>query len=437
MKTFSQGGLRTPKLNKVQKTKKINAESLWKDDVNSTIQHMFTNMVGFDNTEDLKLSEFPEFKEKIWKSEVPDGLFYNLKSLVLDTFLESSSAIPSCVLSNLKNLETLEVRSSDALKQVFDTERPLNVNGHALKRSHKDVLNLNNLKSLKVHNCNGLRYIFTPSIILGLVQLQDIEVKNCALIEEIIRKGRENYAEIDKIFIPQLNSISLESLPSLTRFCSGINSLACPSLKSIRVARCPEIETFVFADMKHQSDHIAPLFCEKVAFPRVEEIILLHLGKLQLIWHNQLHGDSFCKLKEVRVEFCENLVTIIPSNSTQRLLTFQNLETLTVENCWNIKSLFPVSIATSLLQLKRLMLYSCSLEEIVSKGKVGLAPRFLFPQLTCLKLDNLPELKHFYMGSYTAEWSMLKELLVYQCEKLKAYALHGESQPALFSFEKI
>ncbi|XP_044475649.1 uncharacterized protein LOC123203366 [Mangifera indica] len=189
--------------------------------------------------------------------------------------------------------------------------------------------------------------------------------------------------------------------------------------------------------MKHQPDHIAPLFCEKVVFPRLEEMILLHLGKLKLIWRNQLRGNSFCKLKEVRVEFCENLVTIVPSNSAQGLLTFQNLETLTVGNCWNIKSLFPVSTATSLLQLKNLWLFSCGLEAIVAEQEVDGTPKFFFPQLTRLKLDNLPELKHFYMGSYTAEWPMLKELLVYFCKKIKVHAYDGESQPALFSFEKV
>ncbi|XP_044475558.1 uncharacterized protein LOC123203299 isoform X3 [Mangifera indica] len=393
--------------------------------------------LGFSNMEDLKLSEFPELKEKIWKCEVPEGLLYNLKSLVLDAFLESSTTIPSFVLSDLENLETLEVRNCDSLKQVFDTETLPKLGGHTSKRSHQDVLNLNNLKSIRVHNCNGLRYIFTATLILGLVQLQDIEVKDCGLIEEIIRKEGENDAEIDKIFIPQLNSISLEALPNLTRFCSGINSLACPSLKSIRVARCPEIETFISADMKHQSDHIAPLFCEKVAFPRLEEMILLHLRKLQLIWHNQLHRDSFRKLKELRVEFCENLVTIVPSVITQGLLTFQNLETLTVENCWSIKSLFPVSIATGLLQLKKLTLLSCGLEEIVSKQEVDGTPKFLFPQLTWLMLCNLPELKHFYMGSHTAEWPTLKELYVSDCNKIKVYTSDGESQLALFSFEKV
>ncbi|KAJ0086798.1 hypothetical protein Patl1_07070 [Pistacia atlantica] len=187
---------------------------------------------------------------------------------------------------------------------------------------------------------------------------------------------------------------------------------------------------------KHITD-INPLFNEKVAFTSLEKMILFHLDNLQLIWHNQLYGDSFSKLKEVRVKFCEKLMTTFPSNSTQGLLTFQNLETLIVENCWSMKRLFPVSIATGLLQLKELEISSCGLEEIVAKEEVNDAPSFLFPQLTFLRLNNLPKLIHFYLGLHTIEWPMLKQLVVYNCGKTKLYASDGESQPALFSFEKV
>ncbi|KAJ0085893.1 hypothetical protein Patl1_07049 [Pistacia atlantica] len=219
-------------------------------------------------------------------------------------------------------------------------EGQLNADGHTLKKTHQEVLDFNNLKSFKVHNCCSLRQIFTSSIILGLAQLKEIEVKNCALIEEIISKEEEKEANIEKIRVPQLNSIIFESLPNLISFYLGMNTLECPALKAITVAKCPQIQTFVFTDTKHRFDHIVPLLSEK------------------LIWDNQLHGDSFSKLKEVRVEFCKKLMTIVASNSTQGLLTFYDLETLTVNNCWNMKSLFPVSIAIGLLQLKELI---CSL----------------------------------------------------------------------------
>ncbi|KAJ0086503.1 hypothetical protein Patl1_07023 [Pistacia atlantica] len=313
-------------------------------------------LVGFPNSEYLRLSAFPTLEDRFWNAKVPTSFFYSLKWLVLDMCLDTSCGIPFNVLCNLKNLETLEIRSCDSLKEVFDMEGQLNVDGHTLKKSHQEVLAFNNLKSFEVHNCCSLRHIFTPSIILGLAQLKEIEVINCALIEEIISKEEENEADIEKIMITQLNSIILESLPNLTSFYSGMNTLECPALKAITVAKCPQIETFVFADIKHQSDNIVPLLSEK------------------LIWHNQLHADSFGKLKQVTIKFCEKLMTIVLANNSQGLLTFHNLESLHVKKCWSMKSLFPVSTATSLVKLKELRIYSCELEEIVENEEVEGAP---------------------------------------------------------------
>ncbi|XP_031280232.1 probable disease resistance protein At4g27220 [Pistacia vera] len=348
--------------------------------------------VGFSNLEHLELSEFPTLKERFWNAKVPASSFYSLKLLVLDTCLDTSTAIPFNVLCNLKNLEKLEIRNCDTLKEVFDMEGQLNVDRHTLKKSNLEVLDFNNLKSFKVHNCRSLRRIFTPSIILGLAQLEEIEVKNCALIEESILKEEEKEADIEKIVVPQLNSIILESLPNLTSFYSGMNTLECPALKAITVAKCPQIETFVFTNIKHQSDHIVPLLSEKVVFPSLEKMFLSRLDNLHLIWHNQLHAGSFGKLKQVTIEFCEKLMTIVPANNSQGLLTFHNLESLHVEKCWSLKSLFPVSTATGLVKLKKLSIYSCELEEIVANEEVEGAPSLdlsgkVMPNLESLSLN--------------------------------------------------
>ncbi|XP_044484332.1 uncharacterized protein LOC123210165 [Mangifera indica] len=377
---------------------------------------------GFRNIEFVKHSEFPTIKENIWNDGLPVGLFRSLKWLVLDEVYDMSCAFP---FHDLRNLETLEVRNYHSLEDLFD------IKGKTIKNSKEEILGFNNLKSLKVHSCSSLRYIFTPAIILGLDQLQEIEVKNCALIEEIITKDEGKEGAIDKIFIPHLNSIVLELLPDLTNFYSGTNYLECPSLKSITIANCPKMETFVFSDLKTDHfDHNAPLFNEKVAFPSLEKMVLLHLDNLQLIWHNhKLHVESFCKLKVVRIEFCEKLLTIVPS-STQGRLTFHNLESLKVNNCWSLKSLFPVSIAIGLLQLKELSINSCGLGKIVSEEEVNGPPTFLFPQLTNIHLENLRELKCFYPQLHTIEWPMLRSLDVYKCRKIKVYAAEFPGFPA-------
>ncbi|XP_044475090.1 probable disease resistance protein At4g27220 [Mangifera indica] len=301
------------------------------------------------------------------------------------------------------------------------------------------------LKSLTVEECNGLKFLFSSSMVKSFLQLQKLVICNCKSMEAVIFESEE-LEGADKIIqmnFPKLFYLKLQGLPKLTRFGIG-NLVQFPALNELHIESCSSLKTFfpnsssVEVSLENiLTTNIEPLFDDKVDLSGLEKLILLHLDNLQLIWHNQLRGDSFCKLKEVRVEFCENLVTIVPSNSTQGFLTFQNLEILTVGNCWNIKSLFPVSIAIGLLQLKTLELISCGLEIIVGEQEVDGTPEFLFPQLTRLYLDNLPELKHFYMGSYTAEWPMLKELLVYKCGKIKVYALDGESQLAPFSFEKV
>ncbi|XP_044467939.1 uncharacterized protein LOC123197663 [Mangifera indica] len=282
---------------------------------------------------------------------------------------------------------------------------------------------------------------------MGLDQLQQIEVKNCALIEEIITKDKGKKTAIDKVFIPHLESVVLELLPNLANFYSGTNNLECPSLKSIAIANCSQMGMFVFADLKENdhSEHTPPLFSEKVAFPSLEEMVLLHMDNLQLIWQSQkLHVESFHKLKVLRIESCEKLLTIVPSN-TQGNLTFRYLERFTVNDCGSLKSLFPVSTAVSLLQLEHLWISFCGLEKIVSEEEVDRAPTFLFPKLAYIRLVNLQELKCFYPQLHTIEWPMLRNLGVYKCKKIKVYgsefpssrARDGERQPALFLLEKV
>ncbi|XP_031274591.1 uncharacterized protein LOC116133068 isoform X1 [Pistacia vera] len=317
------------------------------------------------------------------------------------------------------------------------------------------------LKSLTVEECNGLKFLFTSSMVKSLKQLHKLVIGNCKSMEVIIdSKGEEGEERIIDMSFPKLFYLKLEILPELVSFGTG-NSIEFLSLNELHIDGCSNLKTFFCKsfypstvgeepeeelNLENYFIDINPLFDEKVAFPNLEVMVLLHLDNLQLIWHNQqLHAESFRKLKVVRVEFCEKLKTIVPSNS-HRLLTFQNLKELKIKNCWSMKSLFPVTIATGLVQLNDLRLVSCGLEKIVSEEEVKGAPNFLFPQLTVFHLDNLPKLKCFYSGLHTREWPMLNSLRVYGCEKIKIYASEfpsfqrkddGESQPAIFLLEKV
>ena len=224
-----------------------------------------------------------------------------------------------------------------------------------------------------------------------------------------------------------------------------------------------------------------------------------NLKNVKSIWYSQpqLHGDSFCKLKELEVEHCDELLNIFSSFllpvfqrleiltvtdcasleevfELQRLdiketdvvaiqlrelflcelpklkhvwnkdpygnISFQNLRLVAVLKCFCLKSLFPFSIAKDLPHLESLQVSECGVEEIVSKNIEGLQQEiwFKFDKLSSLDLWYLSDLKCFYPGAHTIEWPALKKLKTNECEKIKIFG-HGESQnqQPLFPIEKV
>ena len=208
-----------------------------------------------------------------------------------------------------------------------------------------------------------------------------------------------------------------------------------------------------------------------------------------MLWHNQLDPDSFCKLKQLRVDDCENLINIFQPNILRRfpnledlqlrncnlveevfevqgkngdeicdmvvstqfkvlklinlsnlkhvwssdpqaISTFQNLHEVEVSNCKSMKSLFPASVAKSLKQLENLKIHNCGLEEIVAMEEgLETVTKFVFPQLVSLSLEWMPNLKCFYPEKHTIELPSLKQLMILKCKKVKIVALNELSFP--------
>ena len=208
-----------------------------------------------------------------------------------------------------------------------------------------------------------------------------------------------------------------------------------------------------------------------------------------MLWHNQLVPNSFCKLNRLRVDQCENLMNIFPHNMLRRLqnledlkirncnsveevfevrqtnvderyekgfaqlrvldlfnlpklkhvwtsdpeaiLTFQNLRKVDVSQCKTLKSLFPISVAKSFEQLESLHIHDCGLMEEIVALEEGLetTTEFVFPRITSLSLELLPELKYFYPGKHTSKWPSLKILTISECNKVRIVASNELSFP--------
>ncbi|TXG69608.1 hypothetical protein EZV62_004543 [Acer yangbiense] len=256
-----------------------------------------------------------------------------------------------------------------------------------------------NLTHLSIWSCHNLKHLFSSSTLGSFVQLQDMTIRKCKVLEAIIR--------IDELG----------------------NNVEHPSLKKLWIEGCPEMKAFIFND--------------KVSFPNLEEIRISNMINLEMIWQNQLTKDSMnaqhCqKLCKVDINSCKSLKKLFPPSIARNLF---HLKDLSVERCGieeivakegaedaaAMTFVFPQLTSLTLVDLQELKCFYPG----IHGAEDAVAMTFVFPQLTCLKLQDVQELKCFYHGIHTIEWPVLKELNLIGCDKIDhSFALE------LFAFQK-
>ncbi|GAY68290.1 hypothetical protein CUMW_263010, partial [Citrus unshiu] len=376
MKTFSQGILSTPKLYKVQVSKKEEGELYHRegDNLNSTIQKYYKEMIGFRDIEDLQLSDFPRLRE-IWHGQaLRVSFFNNLRELVVDDCTNMSSAIPANLLRCLNNLEWLAVWNCDSLEEV---------------------LHLEELNADKEHICP---------------------------------------------LFPKLFSLTLIDLPKLKRFCNFTgNIIELPKLECLTIENCPDMETFISnstfvlhmtADNKEPqklkseenlfvADQIQHLFDEKLS----------RLHKVQHLWkENDESNKAFANLESLEIFECSKLQKLVPAS-----WHLENLATLEVSKCHGLINLLTLSTSESLVNLERMKITDCKMMEEIIQSQVGEEAEdcIVFRKLEYLGLDCLPSLTSFCLGNYALEFPSLEHVVVRQCPTMKIFSQGVVDAPKL------
>ncbi|KEH38454.1 disease resistance protein (CC-NBS-LRR class) family protein [Medicago truncatula] len=287
---------------------------------------------------------------------------------------------------------------------------------------------IRNIKSLTIDKCGGIACAFSSSVAKELVNLEYLEISNCQMLEGIF-----------------------------------ISDGKLGSLSSSQIS---------FSD-------------DEVIFPNLETLVISHMEHLKSVWDNQLAPNSFCKLKQLKIEFCNKLLNVFPSYVLDKL---QNLETLTVSDCpalevvfemkglkadcgrqsrlemqlgtltlkhlpllkhiwsWNpnerfkfqnifqlkitdckgLSHVFPLSVAKELLHLQELYIEKCGIEIIVAQDETAdTVPVLNFPELTSLSFRDLTQLRRFYLGLHTLDCLFLKDVDVLHCDKLELFTLRS------------
>lgn len=148
-----------------------------------------------------------------------------------------------------------------------------------------NVFYCQNLDSVDIHMCRGLKNIFPSSVARGLQKLQKLQVSNCEAVEEIVSR-EEGLEATPKWLFPKVTYVELRYLPLLRSFYLGMHTSEWPLLKELQVFECNNVEIFAseFSTFEEKlgTDHL----CTTIKRP------LFLIEKVRGLLHNFLIQNS-------------------------------------------------------------------------------------------------------------------------------------------------
>ncbi|XP_031254305.1 probable disease resistance protein At4g27220 [Pistacia vera] len=388
-------------------TKRNDVESEWKDKDKlgkcTMISVVGNNIITQLSPEGL---DFPEL-EFFYMSK--GGSFRILKEFfavmpklkVLNLFKIQQSSLPSSLdlLTNLQTLCLEDTKIEDiAIIGKLEKLKILSLKNSNLEELPTEIGRLTQLRLLDLSNCVQLQVI-APNVISKLSQLEELYMKGCCIqwkveeLKELKHLSQLTSLEIDiednkmlpeDFFFKELRRCKI-TIGDWSRYARmdyellwsfGWRNYECSrmlefkydsSISSEELQIFKNVELLRLAEFSEDDNNLTPLFNKKVIFSNLMAL--------------ELKVTSSRKIWDI-----------------QQPPTFMSsLTRLNLHGCRKIKYAFPISVAKSLSTLQDLQISNCKvLEEIVAEEGAKAVVDFAFPQVTFLKLENLPKLTAFY-----------------------------------------
>ncbi|KAG5555640.1 hypothetical protein RHGRI_006331 [Rhododendron griersonianum] len=248
-----------------------------------------------------------------------------------------------------------------------------------------------------------LKYLFSPTTARGLVHLEVLEVTSCEIMEGIVgfEEQKDENEITGEVKFSKLKRLELTSLPNLISFFAKKEKMG--------------------TTMGSFSARAQPLFNELVIFPVLEELTIDGLGSIIKIWDKQSVAvledqGSFCQLTDLEVaaslalevehfemvgvpkitEIRDKQPLLEPKKEVESLCKLMDIR---IEKCGQLLYVFPSHMLPQNLQ--QLFIKECDeLEVIFSKElkekEVINNDIIVFPLLKAVTLKTLRKLKSFY-----------------------------------------
>ncbi|MED6159708.1 hypothetical protein PIB30_044712 [Stylosanthes scabra] len=408
-------------------TKSLTCDKLKILEINNDDPHLKLPRQFFKQMKELKVLNLTGVQLSPLGSSI--GSLTKLRMLCL----EQCTLIPSSVKSSLSK----ELRVIKKLKNL----RILSFSGSNIDCLPLELGDLSNLQTLDISNCLKLNVI-PPNVISRLTSLEELYMRNTPIQWQPSVNGVEN-GQREKASLSELRDLnqltnldiqikSVDHLPKnlffdkLSSYKIVIGSSNSYLERNFKMPEKHELSMFLAIHQKG-GIRIHAQKAIKMLFERVEYLLLGKLTGVQDLFY-ELNLKGFPRLKYLAIQNNHEIKFLIHPPDMQQPLdkafekletlllykvtkiekicfspscllskpSFENLKTIKINLCEELKYLFSSSMLELLTSLETIQASDCdSLEKIVHVESTDASKTLMLPKMRTLKLQSLPEFSGF------------------------------------------
>ncbi|OMP14361.1 Disease resistance protein [Corchorus olitorius] len=160
----------------------------------------------------------------------PNGFLKKLETLEISSCGKLKSLFPASVSRNLLQLKSLKVAACGMLEQIF--EEIGGANDQVLQK----------LETLDISECGSLKYIFPASVTKNLLQLKNVNIAVCGMLEQICECEGIGGATANDQALQELETLVISGCDSLKSLFPVWITKNLLQFKNIKIATCDMLE---------------------------------------------------------------------------------------------------------------------------------------------------------------------------------------------------
>ncbi|CAL0328294.1 unnamed protein product [Lupinus luteus] len=324
-----------------------------------------------------------------WKSLIPD--IVSSMNDVVELSLESCSKVEYLINTELDQfLESLKKLS---------IEHCAHLQGIVLKSK----VNLCNLKSVNIFDCQQLTSLFQLSTAENLLELEELRIRDCKLLTKIIED--ENDHKSNALMFPKLETLEIECCERL----ECILPIDVMLLQNIKISKCPKLKNIFYEEggdikksplQKMELSNVSHLFISIECYTLLDSTV--KKSSQRIAFNPEQKVSSKNHPHKSRASTRIKIPLILQGLNIQ---VVQNITQLVLKDVDKIKYLFTLITASSMM-LEILVVDSCDkLKHIVDIENDSDRKKFevVFQKLKEFSVTNCGQLEYMFGKSNAAK----------------------------------